>query len=70
MAQQLGVLTVLVEDSDSSTLWLTTFFNSKLWDQMPPSASKGSCSYRVHAHTHIHKLFKHTHTNIFFLGKI
>lgn len=67
MTQQLGALTVLVEDSDSSTLWLTTFFNSKLWDRMPPSASKGFCSYMVCAHTctHTYKLFKHTHAYIF-----
>lgn len=66
MAQQLGALTVLVEDSDSSTLWLTTFFNSKLWDQMPPSASKSFCSCMVRACMCTHTQVVQAHTCIYF----
>lgn len=65
MTQQLGALTVLVEDSDSSTLCSQPFLTPNCGIECLLLPPKASVHTYIHVCTHTYKLFKHTHAYIF-----
>lgn len=71
MTQQLGALTVLVEDSDSSTLCSQPFLTPNCGIEcllLPPKAS--AHTWCAHTRAHTHTSCSSTHMHIFFLRKI